>query len=33
VKIEDVELSVKGWNWGTAKFKGRGRTCTFYNIV
>lgn len=22
IKIENLELSVKGWNWGTAKFKG-----------
>lgn len=20
--LEEIELSVKGWNWGTAKFKG-----------
>ena len=21
--LEEIELSVKGWNWGTAKFKGQ----------
>ena len=25
-KLEKVDLSVKGWNWGVAKFEGRSGT-------
>ena len=23
MELEEIELSVKGWNWGVAKFKGK----------
>lgn len=23
IDVEEVDLSVKGWNWGVAKFKGK----------
>ena len=23
ISLDEVELSVKGWNWGTAKFQGK----------
>lgn len=23
IKLETVDLSVKGWNWGQAKFEGK----------
>ena len=25
VDLQEVELSVKGWNWGTAKFEGQSK--------
>lgn len=23
MELDEIELSVKGWNWGVAKFKGK----------